>query len=184
FGSYYYNELVARYPDFEPLIMGILYPVKLELAVGAKNGEILYCGGYVKDYVNENNDTGYIETTKVTANGIIEPQEINFIVELQNWVDKYLSRWTNGAYSITDDLYVAAAISILYLQLAAVMMNIRLKNCRTSYAHSFHVKSYLESHGRLGHVFDNLPLESTMWLYKNLDYYETNLGKELTLNHM
>lgn len=181
FDSYYYNELVTRYPDFEPLIMGILYPVKLELAVGAKNGEILYAGGYVKDYVNENNEVGYIETTQVTANGIIEPQEINFIVELQKWIYKYISRWTNPGYAMTDDLYVPASLSVMYMQLPAVIMNIRLKNTGTSYAHSFHVKTYFDSHGRLGHVFDHLPLESSMWLYKNMHYYESNLGKDFTL---
>lgn len=181
FGSYYYNELVSRYPDFEPLIMGILYPVKLELAVAANNGEILYVGGYVKDYIDNTEEVGYVETTQVTSNGVIEKQEINFIVELQTWLNKYMSRWTNSAYAITDDLYVAASLSVMYMQLPAVIMNIRLKNAKTPYAHSFHVKAFLESHGRLGHVYDHLPLQASMWLYKNMDYYETNLGKELTL---
>lgn len=181
FGSYYYNELVSRYPDFEPLIMGILYPVKLEIAVAANNGEILYVGGYIKDYLINGKDVGYVETSKVTSNGVVEPQETNFIVELQTWLTQYINRWTNPAYALTDDLYVAASISIMYMQIPAVVMNIRLKNCQTPYAHSFHIKEYLESHGRLGHVYDNLPLESTVWLYRNMPYYEANLGKEFTL---
>ena len=181
FGSYYYNELVARYPDLEPLIMGILYPVKLELAVAAKNGEILYVGGYVKDYLEDGVSTGYVETTKVTSNGIVEVQEINFIVELQIWIDKYLSRWTNAAYAVTDDLYVAASVSVMYMQMPSVIMNIRLKNCGSPYAHSFHIKEYFESHGRLGHTVDHLPLESILWLYKNMTYYENNQGKDFTL---
>lgn len=181
FGSYYYNDLVERYPNFEPLILGILYPVKLELAVSAYNGEILSCGGFVKDYLPDTTDTGYVETTKVTANGVIELQEINFISELQRWIDKYIFRWTNIEYAITDDLYVAASLSVMYMQIPAVMMNIRLQNCHTPYAHSFHIRQYLESHGRLGHVIPHLPIEVSLWLYRNMSYYETNLGKEYTM---
>lgn len=181
FDSYYYNELVERYPNYEPLILGILYPVKLELAVAAKNGEILYVGGYIKDYLPDAKEVGYVKTDGVTANGIIEEQEINFIPELQKWIDKYVFRWTNIEYAITDDLYVAASTSIMYMQIPAVIMNIRLENCFTPYAHTFHIKEYLESHGRLGHVIENLPIESSLWLYRNTGYYETNLGKEFTL---
>lgn len=181
FDSYYYNELVGRYPNFEPLILGILYPVKLELAVAAKNGEILYVGGYIKDYLPNSKETGYIETNKVTSNGVIEPQEINLIPELQKWIDKYVFRWTNIEYALTDDLYVAASTSVMYMQIPAVVMNIRFENCFTPYAHTFHIKEYLESHGRLGHVIENLPIEASLWLYRNMNYYEDNMGKEFVL---
>lgn len=181
FGSYYYNQLVAEYPEYEPLILGILYPVKLEIAVGAKNGEILHCGGWVKDIVNENGDIGFIQSVNSLANSKVEIQEINFISELQKWIDKYIFRWTNKDYALIDDLYAAASLALMYIQIPQVIMNIRLKNALTPYAHSFHIKQYLESRGQLGHVVDSLPLKATLWLYRNMRYYECNFGKELTL---
>lgn len=178
YGSYYYKELVERYPEFESLILGILYPVKLELAIGAKNGEILYCGGYKKDYVDEDKTIGYVRADFMVANGVIEDQEINFIPKLQTWIDKYLFRWSNREYALTDDLYVAASLSVMYLQMVGVMMNIRLENCHTPYVHSFHIRQYLDSHGELGHVIAHLPMQSLLWLYRNLQYCEANTGKQ------
>lgn len=181
YGSYYYNNLVSRYPALESLILGILYPVKLEIVTGAKNGEILYAGGYIKDYLPDSELTGFVPTMQVTSNGIIEKQEMNVIPQLQKWIDKYLRRWTNPEYALTDDLYVAASISVMFMQIPSVIMNIRLENCNTIYAHSFHLKQYFESHGRLGHIVENLPIEAVLWLYRNTQFYEYNLGKELTL---
>lgn len=181
YGSYYYNQLITQYPEFEPLILGILYPVKLEIAVGAKNGEILYCGGWVKDIVNEAGDIGFIQSVNSLANSKVEPQEINFISELQKWIDKYIFRWTNKDYALIDDLYAAASLALMYIQIPQVIMNIRLANALTPYAHSFHIKQYLESKGELGHVVDSLPLKATLWLYRNMRYYECNFGKEFTL---
>ena len=181
YGSYYYNQLVKQYPEFEPLILGILYPVKLEIAVGAKNGEILHCGGWIKDVVNEQGDIGFIQSVNSLANSKVETQEINFISELQKWINKYIFRWTNKDYTLIDDLYAAASIALMYIQIPQVMMNIRLGNALTPYAHSFHIKQYLESKGELGHVVDSLPLKATLWLYRNMRYYECNFGKEFTL---
>lgn len=181
YGSYYYKILVDKYPEFETLILGILYPVNLEIAVQSKNGTILHCGGYIRDYINENKDIGYVYTNDALVASRIEEQESNVIVELQKYIDKYLFRWTNKDYVLTDDLYAAASLAILYVNLPQAIMNIRLANCNTEFAHSFHIKQYLESHGYLGNTVDALPLYSSMWLYKNMRYYENNFGKELTM---
>lgn len=181
YGSYYYNLLVAKYPEFETLIMGILYPVNLEIAVQAKNGQILHCGGYTRSYISENKEIGYVFSEESLINSRVEPQELNFIYELQTFIDKYIFRWTNKDYVLTDDLYSAASLALLYMHLPQAIFNIRLANCNTPYAHSFHVKQYLESHGYLGSVVDNIPLESSLWLYKNMRYYESNFGKEFTM---
>lgn len=179
--SYYYNQLLERYPDFEALILGILHPIELDIAVESKNGEILFCGGWLKSYLPGDKGVGYIVPVGGLGEQLIQNQEVNFILDLQTWLDKYLYRWTNDAYALTDDVYVAAALGVMYLQLPLAIMNIRLAKCHTSMAHTFHVREYLESHGRLGHVIDHLPIQSTMWLYRNTRYYETNQGKELTL---
>lgn len=181
YGSYYYNLLVNKYPDFETLIMGILYPVNLEIAVQAKNGQILHCGGYTRSYINEDKEIGYVFSEESLINSRVEPQELNFMYELQTFIDKYIFRWTNKDYVLTDDLYSAASLALLYLNIPQAIFNIRLANCNTPYAHSFHLKQYLESHGYLGSVVDNIPLQSSLWLYKNMRYYEANFGKEMTM---
>lgn len=90
------------------------------------------------------------------ANSKVETQEINFISELQKWINKYIFRWTNKDYTLIDDLYAATSIALMYIQMHQVIMNIRLANALTPYAHSFHIK-HLESKGELGHVVDSLP---------------------------
>lgn len=179
--SYYYNQMLARYPEYEVLLLGILHPIELDIAVEAKNGEILFCGGWLKSHLPGDNGTGYLIPPGNLGELLIEPQEVNFILDLQTWFDKYLFRWTNDAYALTDDVYVAASLGIMYLSLPLAIMNIRLARCHTSMAHTFHIREYLESHGRLGHVIEHLPLSSVLWLYRNTRYYETNQGKELTL---
>lgn len=180
-GSYYYNQLVEVYPEHETLLLGILHPIELDISVQAEEGEILFCGGFVKGHLPDDQGTAYIKSPTGLVEQLIESQEVNFILDLQTWINKYLFRWTNNAYALTDDLYVAASLGIMYLKLPLAIMNIRLDRCHTSMAHTFHVREYLDSHGRLGHVIDYLPIESVMWLYRNTRYYECNQGKELTL---
>lgn len=87
FGSRYYRDLVARYPDQETLILGILNPVDLDKAIAAKDGDILYY------------DTA-----------LVESQESNLIPKLQRWIHAFMSRWTVPGYDITDEYYPAGQL--------------------------------------------------------------------------
>ena len=159
FDSRYYRELLSRYPNQETLILGILNPVDLNTAIAAPDGAILY---YDPKLVEEN--------------------ETNLIPRLQEWVDGVYARWHVSAYQLTDDLYVPAFLSMLYTFIPTAILNIRNSNCHTRYAHSFHIREFLASHGKL-HVFlDYLTKAQMLWLYRNIRYIHRNAGKQGTMD--
>lgn len=159
YGTRYYQTLVQAYPDQENLILGILYPCNLYYAVGAPNGALL---AY---------DTG-----------LIEPQEATLLHDLEQWIQRYMARWHVRAFIHSDTLYAAAQIAGLYLQLVPVLLNLRLRRCKTAEAHSFHIKQYLASHGQLDRYWDFLTLKQALWLYRNVDTLQHYVGHQATLD--
>lgn len=157
FGTRFYNDLVSRFPDQENLILGILNPIDIEVAINSPNGKILYID-----------------------NSLIESNEENFIEELQKRIDSYFVRWSLDPYSYTDDLFAAAQLAILYMNIPKFILNIRLENCRTNYVHSFHIRQYLASKGRLDSFIDNLTKKQMLFLYRNINYIHRNAGKNDT----
>ena len=153
-GSPEYRTLVTLYPSQELLIRGIIHPVDLTTAVEAEDHTILF---YEKS--------------------LIESNETNVISNLQRKITGYFARWDNPSYAVVDDLYVTAYLGVLYLQLPGWLYNIRLANCKTGYVHSFHIREYLKSHGRLDRYFDYLTRSQALFLYRNLVYIENNAGK-------
>ena len=185
-GSNFYNRLVVKYPQFETLIRGVLSPIDIDEAINAPNGAILSIANRHR-LTRDNGEVYYatpsnLRVSKITT--LIQSQEHNLITELQSWVSKSLFRWVVGGYSISDDLYVPFVIGILSSMLPSKIMNIRWKNARTSYAHTFHIKEYLNSHGLLGKYVQFIPLTQTMYLYRNVQYLELNLGKTATFNEL
>lgn len=186
-GSEYYNNLLERYPEYELLIKGILHPIDLRTALNAKDGTILSLG-YRKLELDENNEVlryqipEYMKGFSYTR--YIEPNEHNIISELQTWIDKVNYRWLNAGYSLSDDLYVAFHLGVLYSNVPVKLMNIRLANVHTAMTHSFHVREYLESHGMLGKYIRAIPIEQVMYLYRNVRYLELNMGKTFVFNEL
>lgn len=154
FGSSYYEELVKRYPNQELLIRGILYPVDLQTALDAPDHTIL---GYYPD--------------------LVEPTETNLIPNLQAWTDAWFSRWATPAYEEADDLYAAASFGSYVGELPGAIMQLRLANCKTEFAHSYHIWEYLESNGHLGEYRDYFTTKQAMWLYRNVKYLQMNAGR-------
>lgn len=159
FGSRYYEELVSRYPDQESLILRILNPIDIDTAIAADDGKILW---YNPSLVEEN--------------------ETNFIPELQQYLDNILARWNVAAYQITDDLYVPAFLAMVYSFLPIGIMNIRNANCHTRYAHSFHIREFLTSHGNLTEFLDFLTKKQLLWLYRNIRFILRHPGRQETLD--
>lgn len=158
-GGTYYKALVSKYPDQEDLIRGILTPVDIDTAIAAEDGQILY---YDKTLVEEN--------------------EENLIPRLEWWCKVFNRRWFNAAYTQSDELYLPAHIAQMYMFIPAVIANIRLANCHTNYAHSYHIRSYLASHGKLDWSVDYLTKKQMLWLYRNIRYIERNAGKRQTFD--
>ncbi len=159
FGSRYYKELVLQYPEQEILILGILYPTDMQKAIDAVDGTIV----------------SY-------PSALVEGNEYNFISKLQGWVYKYLERWVNKQFTISDDLYVASYVGQLYMHMVQAIFSYRLEACKTNEAHSFHVKQYLASHGALDVYLSELTKSQALWLYRNILYIQRHAGKKDTFN--
>lgn len=179
-GSNAYKNLVRNYPDFETLIIGILNPIDIDVAIKAKNAEILYIDNKFKQF---DGDRGYFKTApNRNPNNLIEYQEHNLIDELQRHLYIYNRNWVNAEYIQGNDLYVVTTLATWYATIPNTIMNIRLGNCKTPYAHTFHIKQYLNSFGQLGKYVDFIPIGTALWLYRNAMYLEANRGKQLTFN--
>ncbi len=159
FGTRFYNELVNRYPDQEMLIRGILSPVDMAQAIAAPDGRVL---DWNRDLVEEN--------------------ETNLIPRISEWCEGFMVRWNVAAFAETDELYPAAQLAVLYANLPLVICNIRLSNCHTPYAHSYHIREYLASNGRLDSYVDHLTKKQMLWLYRNIRYIHRNAGKQATFH--
>ncbi len=158
YGSEYYNDLVNRYPDQELLIRCILNPIEVDVAIAATDGQILYYNP-----------------------ALVEENETNLIPELNDWSVRFFDRWQMRAYAIIDNLYAASFLGVYFMQLPAAIMNIRLHNCHTIYAHSFHILEYLAGQGRLDVYANALTRKQLLWLYRNIRYLHRNVGKQETL---
>lgn len=159
YGSRYYRDLVARYPEQEGLILGILNPIDLDKAIAARDGDILY-----------------YDTT------LVESQEASLIPKLQSWIHAYMTRWSVAGYGVADDLYPAAQLGVLFAHLPMEILNLRLEACLTEEAHSFHIREYLASHGGLDVHLPYLTLKQALFLYRNINYLQNNAGMQSTFN--
>lgn len=179
-GSKFYEELVSRYPEFESLIIGIINPIDIGVALAANNGEILFVAGRYKRIEGSKK---WFDTTWYSINELlIEDQEDNLILELQKYIDNFLYQWNNPEYINGNDLYVVTMLGILYANIPNAIFNIRLGNCKTPRAHTFHIRQYLESFGQIGRYVDFIPIGTILWLYKNVHYLEANAGKQKTFD--
>ncbi len=156
-GTRYYNALVERYPDQEILIQGILNPVDIATAIAAKDGQILYYDA-----------------------SLVEENETNLIPQLSEWLQLQIRRWVVPAYTVVDDLYAGVMIANMVTLLPTVVENLRLANCHTLYAHSYHIREFLASNGRLDYYVDYLTKKQMLWLYRNVRYLRRNAGHQET----
>lgn len=154
YGTRYYRDLLARYPDQETLIMGVLNDLSLDTIVDAADGAILHYD-----------------------RGLIEPQEESLVRDVERWVQSYLYRWNVSGYSVTDELYPAALLGMLYINLPITIMNLRTARCGTNEVHSFHIREFLASHGRLDVYMSYLTLGQQLFLYRNIRYIERRVGQ-------
>lgn len=186
FGSRRYQELVARYPEMELLILGILNPVDLKTAINAPNYQILFCGGYFAQKLeNPDDEPLYVyhlgdRYTSITS--LIEEQETNLISELQKYINLSFTAYNTKEYEYIDDLYFPVLVMRTTAMLPGYIQTIRRRNLKTGMVHSFHVREYLESNGFLGKYVNDIPFQQALYLYRNLDYLRSNRGRVSTFN--
>lgn len=154
YGTRQYHALVARYPQQEFLINGILTPADQAEAIAAENGTIL---AYPKD--------------------LVESNEISLILSLEAFIKRQFARWFNVQFAMSDNLYCAVFFTCLHQAILPKLLNLRLARCKTSEAHSFHVRTYLASHHGLDRYLPYMTLKQALWLYRNICFIERNPGK-------
>lgn len=157
YNSRFYRELVTTYPDQEQLILGILYPVDINKLIDAPDLSVV---GYPSHLVEEN--------------------EISLIANINQWIRHFDERWNNKQFTLSDTLYGAAMMGIMYAQLVPVIINLRLRACKTNEAHSYHVRQYLASHGMLDVYLNQMTKKQALFFYRNIAYIERNSGKQDT----
>lgn len=181
YGTDYYRDLVAVYPDFEELILGILYPTPTSISIPAVDGCILYCGGYYRRQLIDGR-YAYMPRTDPgrSKQTLLESNESSLIEGIQRYIDSTYVRWYNGGYALVNNLYLSSFIGNLAAHLPLAIMNHRLERCHTPEVHSYHVQEFLESHGQLSKYVPGLPLAQALFLYRNVRYLEKNMGKTST----
>lgn len=157
FGGRYYTELITMNPQMEQFILGCLLPVSESVSIAAEDGDVLT---YSEELVEEN--------------------EESLIPNITSWIKQYNIRWNNKQFNVTDSLYCAANLGIMYLNLIPLVINLRLAACKTKEAHSYHIRQYLASHGFLDRYIDYLNLKQRLFLYRNIKYIQRNNGKRET----
>ena len=160
-GSTYYEELVARYPDQELLIRGILNPIDLQTAITAPEFKII----------------GWDASE-------VESGEYSLIERLQAMIDSHNTQWYVRDYQSTHDLYIHTYLAGMYSLLPSWIRSIRKELCKTPEAHSFHIWNYLDSKGYLSEYKDFLTKEQALWLYRNISWVYANTGKKETFTQL
>lgn len=153
FGTRYCRLLMEQYPEQESLILGILYPAKMEEVIAAEDGDVV-------SYPTH----------------LVESQEETLITELSDFIKRDLARWRVEAFAYTHTLYLTAESARLYAILLPKILNLRLARCKTHEAHTFHIRMYLASHGRLDRFLPYMTLRQALFLYRNIDYLEKHAG--------
>lgn len=154
-GTRYYRALVAQWSRQETLIKGIINPVDMDLAINARENEILWM-----------------------PPDLVESNEDNLKELIQSQIDGVLDRWHTEMYSKTEDLYDCTRYAILFAHLPAYIEYARIKNSRTERAHSFHIREFLASNGRLDKFFDAMTKEQQLFFYRNLPYLHRYPGHQ------
>lgn len=187
YGSEYYNELIARYPGFETLVLGILNPIDLNQAVEAVDGDVLYCGGYYRKRLPGLKELYGFEQrddVKIDAEFLIEEWEQDIIFELQDYIKLYLKRWMIPDFQANHTFFSAVMTAGLMGGLITNIHKFRLGNRFTYASHSYHVREFINSHGYLGEYVDALTREQSMYLYHNMKWLSSNKGKDKVLTEL
>lgn len=153
FGSRYYYGLLNRYKDDQALIRGVLTPVPFEISKDAATGSILAYGS-----------------------DLVESQESTLIYDLQDFIQGYLSRWFISGFQQTDPYYACALYGVLAMHTLGRLLNLRHARCHTEQAHSFFIREYLASFGKLDRFIPYLKHEQVLYLYRNVKYLHRHAG--------
>jgi hypothetical protein len=156
-----FKNLLLKYPDNEILIRGIIDPIPVEVSIEADDYQILHYNSSLLNY-----------------------NETNVMPKVQEYINRFVYRFDNVNYSLTDQLYPAALIGILFVSLPMEIVNIRLENCKTPYVNEWHVWNYLSGYFDLSKHKGIIPYGQALFLYRNLEYIIANSGTTKALDFL
>lgn len=159
YGTRYYSDLVAAYPDQLMLIDGIINPISVDTAISAADHNIL---SYDKS--------------------LVEPNEQHLIPSLQKYIDLYFAQYYNSDYTLFDPYYHVGFLAILYSKIPVEILLLRKAACKTDQAHSYHIRQYLLSNSEIGQEFDLMTKKQKLFFYRNLLYLNRNIGRTETFD--
>lgn len=154
----YVKELLERYPNNHLLVKSILNPVDINVALNADNYTILQWDNFE-----------------------VEDQEINLINDIQDRINIFKDNWYNQEFTYMEELYSEGFYRQLIALLPLFIMQCREVNEFTYKVHSYYLWSYLETKAGLYKYKNYLTFRQANWLYRNINYVLTNLGKEVVL---
>lgn len=157
YGTELYKLLLEKYPKNEKMILGALYPVDINKAIEAEDGDILSYPSF-----------------------LVEHNEIDLINDLTSWGKRFAAKWRIRGYEITDDLYRASFLGQFTLAMVGYLLQYRLSKCKTSQAHSYHVRQYLKSRGFTDTELSTLTYNQLTYFYRNIDNIRKNTGSWAT----
>ena len=85
---------------------------------------------------------------------LIEPRESDLVTNINLYLKNYAVTWGRNSYALLDNYFVQVQLAIAQLQLLQKLIALRLKNAKTSKAHSFHIRNYLASHYGLDRFYE------------------------------
>ena len=160
-GGPYHSELLRRYPKRIDYILRTFNPVDIHTAIDAADFTLLY---YATTYVAS--------------------RELIIIRRLQEWILSFQSRWDVQSFKLTDALYPASFLAVMYAAIPAALMAIRMEYIKTPQVSDYHLWTYLASHYRLDRFKECLSDKQALYLYRNIKYLRYHAGKEKTIREL
>lgn len=154
----YYKETIVAYPADTSYIRGIINPIDMDTAITAEDGTILR---YDARYIDKN--------------------EVSLIHELERRLKRWITRWDNPSYVVTDDLYASSLYGMVVQFLIMQIPLLKNRMYGTFEADTLSRRNFFNSSLGLGNYLTNIPFSSELWLYKHLDYLIDNSGTEETM---
>jgi len=162
----YYEDFINLYPGYDLYIRAVIYDS-------------------IFDPEAYENVEDIKELTIVAYDrSLIEYQELDIIHELQTYLYNYEVKRFITNYSLTDDLFLPAAIHILYHFIYTTILQLRLNHAKTSQAHSFHIQEFLGSRHHLDSFLKYLSFDQIFYLYRNTLYLDNHSGSNFTFKEL